>query len=70
MNTITLDIDNEFADDLVGRVLKQHTEMIEHNIKDFKRTKKLKPHQQEDYDYYVELHAALKVVNEYFGPQK
>lgn len=70
MNTITLDIDNEFADDLVGRMLKQHTEMIEHNIKDFKRTKKLKPHQQEDYDYYVKLHAALKVVNEYFGPQK
>jgi hypothetical protein len=70
MNSITLDIDNEFADDLVGRMLKQHTEMIEHNIKDFKRTKKLKPHQQEDYDYYVKLHAALKVVNEYFGSQK
>ena len=72
MNSITLNIDNEFADDLVSRILKEHTEMIEHNIKDlkdFKRTKKLKPHQQEDYDYYVELHAALKVVNEYFGPQ-
>ena len=70
MKSITLDIDNEFADDLVGRMLKQHTEMIEHNIKDFKYIKKLKPHQIEDYDYNVKLHAALKVVNEYFGPQK
>lgn len=73
MNTITLNIDNEFADDLVSRILKEHTEMIEHNIKEFKdlkRTKKLMPHQQEDYDYYVKLHAALKVVNGYFGPQK
>lgn len=70
MNTITLNIDNEFADDLVGRILKEHTKIIEHNIKVFKRTKKLMPYEQEDYDYCVKLHAAFKVVNGYFGPQK
>lgn len=70
MNTITLNINNEFADDLVVRILKEHTTIIKNNITDLKRTKKLMPHQQEDYDYYVKLHAALKVVNGYFGPQK
>jgi len=67
MKNITLPIDNDFADDLVGRVLKEHTAMIKTNIADLKREKKLKSYQQEDYDYYVKLHAALKVVNEYFG---
>ena len=70
MKSITLDIDNEFADDLVGRILKEHTAIIKRNIQDFKYIKKLKPHQIEDYDYNVKLHAALKVVNKYFGPQK
>ena len=70
MNSITLNIDNEFADDLVGRILKEHTAIIKSNIADLKREKKLKPHQQEDYDYNVKLLEALKVVNEYFGPQK
>lgn len=70
MNSITLNIDNEFADDLVGRILKEHTAIIKNNIAVLKCDKKLKPHEQEDYDYYVKLHAALKVVNEYFGPQK
>ena len=67
MKTITLPIDNEFADELVGLVLKEHTEIIKRNIQDLKHIKKLKPHQIEDYDYYVKLHTALKVVNEYFG---
>ena len=67
MKTITLPIDNEFADELVGLVLLEHTEIVKRNIQDFKHIKKLKPHQIEDYDYNVKLHTALKVVNEYFG---
>ena len=67
MNTINLPIDNEFADDLVARMLKEHTAMIKSNIADLKRKKKLESYEQEDLDYNVKLFEALKVVNDYFG---
>jgi len=67
MKTITLPIDNEFADELVGLILKEHTDIVKRNIQDFKHIKKPKSYQIEDYDYNVKLLEALKVVNEYFG---
>lgn len=67
MKTINLPIDNEFADDLVARMLKEHTAMIKSNIADLKRKKKLESYEQEDLDYNVKLFEALKVVNDYFG---
>lgn len=67
MKTINLPIDNDFADDLVARMLKEHTAMIKSNIADLKRKKKLESYEQEDLDYNVKLFEALKVVNDYFG---
>jgi predicted metal-dependent hydrolase len=67
MKTINLPIDNEFADDLVARMLKEHTAMIKSNIAELKRKKKLEYYEQEELDYIVKLFEALKVVNDYFG---
>ena len=67
MKTINLPIDNEFADDLVARMLKEHTAMIKSNIAELKRKKRLEYYEHEDLDYNVKLFEALKVVNDYFG---
>ena len=65
-----LEIDAEVVDNLVVSALTESIDIIEKDIKDLRKVKNRKPHQEADLSDHLEYIEALKKTRYYFGGYK